>query len=418
VSRPGAVLRSALARWRRDGVPGFRTAKLTFAAVLAFAVASWLDTSADRILAPLTALLVLQGTVFATLMMGMERVVSVPAGVLVAVVVGSVAGLTWWSLGLAVLASLLIGKLLRLGPHLMEVPISAMIVLALGADAGPAFGRVSETFIGAAVGLAVNFLVVPPVKVRPASDAVGRLADVLADFMDELAGQLGEGWSRAAADEWLQRARGLDREVERADRGVEQAEESARLNPRGAKARTAQPRLRTALTALEHCYVSLRNLCRALLDRTFFVPEHEQGQAYPEPVRAALASVLRTAADAVRGAGAHGSGSEPLDVTLAEVALRLTELQAGRDELAALLVVDPRVDQGAWQQHGALLAAVDRLKIEVEAAVQPPGEAWRPVPLTERQRQAVRRALEASRRRSGTPPRPRPARRQLPWRRG
>ena len=42
-------------RLRSRRVPGLRTVKLTLAAVLAYVLATRLDTSPDRILAPLTA---------------------------------------------------------------------------------------------------------------------------------------------------------------------------------------------------------------------------------------------------------------------------------------------------------------------------------------------------------------------------
>lgn len=275
----GAVWARAAASRNRlaDGpAPGLRTAKLAFAAVLAFVLATRFDTSPDRILAPLTALLVVQLTLYETVAHGLGRVVSVLAGVLVAVGVAHLAGLTWWSLGAVVLAALVVGQLLRLGEHLLEVPISAMIILALGGTTSTAVGRVYETLIGAAVGLGVNLLIAPPLHVQPAQEAVGRLAARLAEFVEGLAQELRAGWSRAAADRWLDRARALSSEVERADRNLEQAERSARFNPRGGRARGARPRLRTGLTALEHCHVSLRNLCRALLDRAYFVPEDEQ----------------------------------------------------------------------------------------------------------------------------------------------
>jgi hypothetical protein len=63
--------------------------------------------------------------------------------------------------------------------------------------------------------------------------------------------------------------------------------------------------------------------------------------------------------------------------------------------------VDPLADEAAWQQHGALLAAVDRLRVEVEAAARQPEGPWRPPPLTDRQRQAVRRFAANRRRRRG-----------------
>ena len=125
--------------------PGLRTAKTTLAAVLAFLVAERLGTSPQPVLAPLTALLVAQLTTYDTVASGLERVASVLAGVLLAVGVASLVGLTWWSLGAVVALSLILGRLLRLGPNLLEVPISAMIVLAVGGDPRQAEGRVYET---------------------------------------------------------------------------------------------------------------------------------------------------------------------------------------------------------------------------------------------------------------------------------
>src|SRR5688572_21174026 len=124
---PGAAM---LARWGR--VPGLRTAKTTLAAVLAYVVADLLNTSPSPVIASLTALLVVQLTVYETVAQGLQRIFSVLAGVLLAVGIASVVGLTWWSLGAVVAVSLVVGILLRLGPHLPEVPISAMLVLAVG----------------------------------------------------------------------------------------------------------------------------------------------------------------------------------------------------------------------------------------------------------------------------------------------
>ena len=388
-------------RWhaavRSHRLPGLRTGKLTLAAVLAYVLASGLDTSADHVLAPLTALLVVQLTLYQTLAAALGRTISVLLGVLVAVGVAELAGLTWWSLGLVVLASLVAGQLLRLREHVMEVPISAMIVLALGGQAGSAAGRVVETVLGGAVGLVVNLVVAPPLHVRPAEDAVERLAVALAGFLDELAGDMAAGWSRGRADGWLERARRLHRDVDRADVDLQRFEESARLNPRGARARDARPRLRSALTALEHCYVSMRNLCRALLDRTYSLPEDQEAQAYPEAVRCALADVLDAAGRALRCAGRVSAGGwSPQEARNAMSAV-LAESRERRDALAGLLLVDPSVDEGAWEQHGALLAAVDRLRVEVEAAVRAPDVAWRPEPLAARQREAVRRVVNAPR---------------------
>ena len=136
---------AVLARWGR--VPGLRTAKATLAAVLSYVAADLLNTTDAPILAPLTALLVVQLTVYETVAQGIQRILSVLAGVLVAVGIATFVGLSWWSLGAVVAVSLVVGQLLRLGPHTVEVPISAMLVLAVGGAGaeGAAAGRVYET---------------------------------------------------------------------------------------------------------------------------------------------------------------------------------------------------------------------------------------------------------------------------------
>lgn len=383
--------------FRRGRKPGLRTAKTTLAAVLSFAVAETVLSGAPPVLAPLTALLVVQLTMYETVAHGFQRVISVLAGVLVAVAVAEFVGLTAVSLGIVVALSLILGRLLRLGPHLLEVPISAMLVLAVGANQAEdvAEVRVYETLIGAAVGIAVNLVIAPPLYMQPAADALGELADRMALFLRELADELRGGWSREAADRRLTEARNLGAEVARADVTLARAEQSAQFNPRGGRVRDAQPALRTALTGLEHCYVSIRNLCRTLLDRTFFVPPDEAATAYGEDVRGALADLLQTAGRAIELVGQVATAGGPAAPARAEVESQLSELLRRRDRLGELLVVDPRTDQGAWQQHGALLAAVDRMRVEVEAAVREPDGAWRPTPVIDRQRQAVRRVVDA-----------------------
>jgi hypothetical protein len=361
--------------------------------VLALLAAEWLHTSDHPVLAPLTALLMVQLTTYKTVAHGLGRIGSVLAGVLVAVAVANVIGFTWWSLGAVVAGSLVVGRLLRLGSHLFEVPITAMLVLEVGGTGQLAASRMYETLVGAVIGVAVSALIAPPLYMQPASDAIGELAGRMARFARDCAAGLRGSWSRAAADHWLGEARALRAEVVHADRALARAEESARLNLRGRQAREAQPRLRTALTGLEHAYVTLRSLCRALLDRTYFVPDHEEATAYRRVEREALADVLDSAAAAFEDVVSVAAGAEDPDAARAAVEAHLAELHRRRDALSELLRVDAQVDPGAWQQHGALLAAIDRLRIEVEAAVREPDASWRPPSMATGPREAVRRLV-------------------------
>jgi hypothetical protein len=287
-----------------------------------------------------------------------------------------------------------------LGPNLLEVPISAMLVMAVGGAERYALGRVAETLLGAAVGVAVNLLIAPPLYIQPASDAIAELAEGMARWCTDLAAALRGPWTRATAQEQLTRARRLGEDVTRADRHLARTEESARLNPRGRQARSVEPRLRSTLDALEHAQVGLRNLARALLDRTFFLPEQDADQAWTPGAREALAGFLSAAAAALAGsAGVPGSPSTPVPGAVDDA---VGALDAARDRLAAELVVDPAADAAAWAQHGALLDAVDRLRVEIRSSLTPP-EAPAVRPLAERPRRAVGRAVRAARRRPPGP---------------
>ncbi|HEX3488360.1 MAG TPA: aromatic acid exporter family protein, partial [Streptosporangiaceae bacterium] len=91
-------------------------ARLASTAILAYLVALALPDHTPRpVLAPLTALLVAQVTLYQTLRSAVRRVAAVVTGVLVAVALSAVVGFTWWSLGITIVAGLALGYLLRLG---------------------------------------------------------------------------------------------------------------------------------------------------------------------------------------------------------------------------------------------------------------------------------------------------------------
>ncbi|GAA2847370.1 hypothetical protein GCM10010472_00320 [Pseudonocardia halophobica] len=72
------------------------------------------------LIAALTALLVMQATPASTLVNGVQRVLSAVSGVTLAVLFVSFVGLTWWSLGALVATWIIVGQILRLGPHLVD----------------------------------------------------------------------------------------------------------------------------------------------------------------------------------------------------------------------------------------------------------------------------------------------------------
>jgi uncharacterized membrane protein YgaE (UPF0421/DUF939 family) len=370
---------------------GVRTAKTTAAAVTAFLVAIPISSNPRPIVAPLTALLVVQLTLYDTLRSGLRRVASVVVGVLVAVGVSSVVPLTWWSLGLIIAGSLVLARLLRLGAEMLEVPISAMLVLAVNGSDTAAEGRVLETIVGAAVGVAVNALIAPPLYVRPASEAVQSLAGALADTLRRVAREVRGEYTLEQARGWLDAARDLGRDILRADRALAQAEESLRLNPRARRRRLAGRSLRSGLDALERTAVSLRGVCRTLAER---VASEETETVYAEDVRIALSDLFADLADAV---DAYGGliGSEVLGPGAEDAALReaLGRAWEDRHRLADLLRQADRLQSGAWQLHGALATQIDRMLRDLDSDARAELRASWPAPDRPHPVQAARSAL-------------------------
>ena len=344
---------------------GVRTAKSTVAAVAAYLAAIPLSDNPKPVLAPLSALLVVQLTLYDTVRSGLRRVLSVVLGVSVAAVLSAFVPLTWWSLGVVIAVSLVLGRLVRLGDSIAEVPISAMLVLAVGGSDTAATGRIVETVIGAVVGVVVGAVVAPPLYVRPASDALQDVAGAVADTMRSLASEVRDEYTVEQADAWLADARGLGRAVLRADRALGTAEDSLRFNPRARSRPHAGASLRTGLDAVERATVSLRGVCRALAD---LVRGPGEETVYGPDVREALSDLLRDVADSVQAygvlVGSEVVGPGPEDQQLRDT---LAAAWADRHRLAALLRHEDRMRRDEWQLHGSLMTHIDQLLRDVDS---------------------------------------------------
>ena len=345
---------------------GWRVIRTTLAAVLAYEVARVLLDGPPPLLAPLTALLVAQVTVVETVRSGIQRVASVLAGVLVAVLLSQVLGLTWWGLGLVILASLLIGLILDLGDHQLEVPISAMLVLGVvgQTEEVAAFSRVIETLIGGAVGVAASVALGPPVYVRPAAEAIGELAEDEAGLLKAMGEELTDDWTAERAGIWLERSAELDQALAEATTAMDRGEASLVMNPRARRLVEGTLSLRAALAVLEHCAVQLRGIVRDLAE--FAAVIEERGEAEPE-ILVALGRLLVELGEGVTAFGSLVAPDvvvQPGEAIPLRIALEIARTH--RDMLAEILLVDFEADPALWQIQGSLLANVDRLLREID----------------------------------------------------
>jgi hypothetical protein len=318
-------------------------------------------------------LLVVEATLASTFVSGLQRVLSVVAGVALAVVLASIVGLTWWSLGALVAASIVVGQLLRLGPHLLEVPISAMLVLGVGHAAGAesvASGRIMETVVGAIAGVLVNVAFPPPVATRDASRAVTAFAKEIAALLSVAAEALEGGPIPGdLAAQWLEDARRLTRQAPRVERALAHAEQSRRLNLRALR-HPPQGGLRSSLEALEHTSISMRTLFRAMHDATQRRTGVQDDPDYATQVRCSAAVLMADMARVLWAFGrcAHRRAAGTAEQQHVELASALASLRRRRDGLEDVLIGDPRSRQGLWELNSALLTTVDRMLLELDAA--------------------------------------------------
>jgi uncharacterized membrane protein YgaE (UPF0421/DUF939 family) len=362
--------------------------RLTACAVFAYLIALPVRETSPPVLAPLTALLVLQVSIYQTLFSALRRVAAVVTGVLIALGLSRWVGFTWWSLGLTVALGLAAGYALRLRDTVLEVPISAMLILSVGSKAA-ATSRITETLIGTAAGLIAGFVLTAP-QVEPAQEAVAELGRTMADLLDRMSAGLNDGSVNDSARAWLEQARALGGEIRRVDEALQHAEESTKLNPRSMRLPYSTITLRQSLEILERSAITVRILARSLTDATRLAGDDNP---LDDPdVRAGVAGALGELSAAVRTYSSLATELDPHghDVLKSELERHLAAARDQQDRLSGLLA-PPATRPVGWPLRGELISHLDRLRSELDAST--PGGGAR------RRRNRSRRSPRLSRQR-------------------
>ncbi len=359
-----ARLREELTRLRRE--PALtQTLRSWAAATLAYVVAVVLTGYRAPLLAPLTALLVVQVTLYETLTSGVRRVNAVVAGVAVAVAFSSLAGLSWWSLSVLILIALTVGHLVRAHQFVPEVAISAMLVLGVTRHESLAYQRIIDTLIGAGVGLLFNLLFAPPVWVQPAEDALVDMARRMRFLLMHVGTELETHTPVHQAAENLHAARRLDNDIAQVDESLVRAEESLRFNPRAKEGLLSRIVLRTGLDTLEIVTVVIRSVSRTLTD---LARDRRDEPLFPADTAPAVEELLHRLGEIVHSFALLVTTGASEQAAAAEERLS-TSLEAGRearDRVAHLLLGHVQELPRKWQLYGALLAEVDRVLDELD----------------------------------------------------
>ena len=330
--------------------PLLQVLKTSVAAIAAWLLSNLILQQPLPIFAAIAALLVVQPSVNQSLAKGIERSIGVILGVVIAFTAGQVFGNGSWVVLTIIVVSLLVAWVLKLTPGSSnQIPISAMLVLVIGAQTAEySIERILETIIGALAGLVVNAAIVPPVLVAPARGSVARLTVGVAGSLEAVAAALRSAPTVTSLETLLTGARQLRPLQSKAASDLDAAMESLTLNPRGGWHRQAIETDRQRLDRLSILVARTVGMARAVHDNF-------DESLLDDPIVDSIARELDRAAHDVRllGQPRRAAADRPEDI----------DIDIERALTSPLVVPTP--DPRHWILVGSLLEDLRRIREEI-----------------------------------------------------
>lgn len=269
--------------WQRAReVPGYErhalllVLKSTLAATLAWVVSYYALDAPSPAFAPFSAVLIMQVTVYQSLLQSLRYLAAVAAGVAMVAGLGFLGGPDLLTFVLVALVGLSIGRWPALGAQGPQVATAAFFAFSTYAAATSATEKVSQlgqilllVLIGCAIGVVVNVTVAPPMRYRSAEYGIRSLSTALGELMSDMYPVLREGeLDEERCRQWRRRAEQTGGLITQARDGFRTAEESLYYNPRRLlrrhRGRTSFEGYGMVLAALERSLYQVASLTRSL----------------------------------------------------------------------------------------------------------------------------------------------------------
>lgn len=326
--------------------------KAAGAALLAWAISGWWWNAPMALLAPWTALFLVQSTVYRSLLSALQQLVVVVAGTLLAFGALALTHDTMAAMALALPLTVLLGNYTRFGAQGLYAPTAALFVLTYGSYTGiDLLHRLLETLLGAVIGICVNAAVFPPVHSSRVRHLRDRLPRDSAELLRTVADGIEESYDEERARGWYDRAVRLTDVVTELRTARRWSDESHRFNPgRRLRRSTVTPPAADRDLAWERITEHLRATMRSLTETA----------ALPDRLPSVLSPLLRAAGDVL----------EPRDGTADEHRRALDAAVAAHRRLTSALA---DVRHEASPAVGGLIADTHRLLDDLAAVVDPPG---------------------------------------------
>ncbi|MET9514449.1 aromatic acid exporter family protein [Streptomyces sp. NPDC002994] len=335
--------------------------KAAGAAAAAWALTGWWWQAPMALMAPWTAVVLVQSTVYRSLRSGVQQLIVIALGTVLAAGAANLTGSTMTAMVLVLPVTVLLGNYARFGEHGLYAPTTALFVLAYGSHSGlDVLHRLFESAIGAVIGITVNALILPPVHLRSVRESLRRLPSEGEELLHTIADGLREGYGRQQAEAWHDRARRVTAILGDLRDARLWTRESYRLNP-GSRLRRTGPALPTTEwdQAWERIADPLVALTRTLAST---VGETPMLRPLPDPVLAHLSDLLRAAGDVCAADRAVLEGRDGSGGAREERALALDSAWAAHGRLKRQLLEQ---DSETATSLGGLVAESQQLLYEL-----------------------------------------------------
>jgi hypothetical protein len=350
--------------------PNFATAAIQAVKCVIAATAAWwfsvnvLQTQMP-FLAPWTALLMVHPTVYRSISRGLQSSISSVIGVGLSFVVGNYLGVNIWTYALALAVGMVAARIRWIRDEGVAIATTAIFVLSSGfTDQEPLLlDRLVEVGVGVLLGIAVNFLILPPLGDRQAARYVDSINRRLGGILVDMADEFSRSWDTDNAEAWGREIESIDRETRAAWTYVSFARESRRANPRfllrrhGVKLRTPPPDgivhdndYGEILSRLDEGIAHLRHLSRTLQEATY------ADGPWDDRFRSRWSAIVRDCGRAI---------ADP-DADVEPVHERLTALSEAMSQ-------DDGLPEQAWPVYGSLITSVRHLAAIVDNVVSSRG---------------------------------------------
>ncbi|MBG6216097.1 putative membrane protein YccC [Arthrobacter sp. CAN_A6] len=209
--------------------------KAALAAGIAWALALFIPGVAAEYpyYAPLGALLAIYPTVAGTVKLGLQTMVGLAIGILLAYFAAWIGDPNSLTIAFVVGAGVLLaGRLKRTAGGGTGIASAGLFVLVIGNnDLGYSIGYLVQMVVGVLVGLAVSALVVPPLHLNEAVEQLAALRRTAAQQLEDIGDALRENWT-SDDQRWARRRAELAGTADGAREALRYAEESRKGNVR------------------------------------------------------------------------------------------------------------------------------------------------------------------------------------------